>query len=72
MLADRGMGVGDVVALLSPNSSAFAGTFHGILRVGATATTINLLNTASDIATTADRVARTTPVHRRSVARESE
>lgn len=50
MLADRGVGVGDVVALLSPNSSAFAGTFHGILRVGATATTINLLNTASDIA----------------------
>jgi acyl-coenzyme A synthetase/AMP-(fatty) acid ligase len=72
MLADRGMGVGDVVALLSPNSSAFAGTFHGILRVGATATTINVLNTASDIAKTADRLAHTTPVHRRSVARESD
>jgi hypothetical protein len=41
-------------------------------RVLAAATTINLLNTASDIATTADRLARTTPVHRRSVARESD
>ena len=43
-LAARGVGVGDVVGLLSPNSSAFAIAFHGILRAGATATTINALN----------------------------
>ncbi len=50
-LADRGIGVGDVVGLLSPNSSGFAVAFHGILRAGATATTINALFTAKDIAT---------------------
>jgi acyl-CoA synthetase (AMP-forming)/AMP-acid ligase II len=49
-LADRGVGVGDVVALLSPNSSTFAVAFHGILRAGATATTVNALFTAKDIA----------------------
>jgi acyl-CoA synthetase (AMP-forming)/AMP-acid ligase II len=49
-LAARGMGVGDVVGLLSPNSSGFAVAFHGILRSGATATTINALFTAKDIA----------------------
>ena len=42
--------MGDVVGLLSPNSSAFAIAFHGILRSGATATTINALFTAKDIA----------------------
>jgi acyl-CoA synthetase (AMP-forming)/AMP-acid ligase II len=49
-LADCGVGVGDVVGLLSPNSSGFAVAFHGILRAGATATTINALFTAKDIA----------------------
>jgi acyl-CoA synthetase (AMP-forming)/AMP-acid ligase II len=49
-LAQRGIGVGDVVGLLAPNSSAFAIAFHGILRSGATATTINALFTAKDIA----------------------
>jgi acyl-CoA synthetase (AMP-forming)/AMP-acid ligase II len=49
-LAARGVGVGDVVALLAPNSSAFAIAFHGILRAGATATTINALFTANDVA----------------------
>ncbi|MGV0851173.1 4-coumarate--CoA ligase family protein [Mycolicibacterium phlei] len=49
-LANRGIGVGDVVGLLSPNSSGFAVAFHGILRSGATATTINALFTAKDIA----------------------
>ncbi|CAN5538249.1 4-coumarate--CoA ligase family protein [soil metagenome] len=49
-LADRGIKVGDVVALLSPNSPAFAVAFHGILRAGATATTINALFTAKDVA----------------------
>src|SRR6185503_122672 len=49
-LAERGVGVGDVVGLLSPNSSGFAVAFHAILRAGATATTINALFTAKDIA----------------------
>ncbi|BDE61509.1 AMP-binding protein [Rhodococcus hoagii] len=48
-LAARGVGVGDVVALLSPNSPDFAAVFHGILRAGATATTVNALYTAADI-----------------------
>src|SRR5215204_3678018 len=48
-LAGRGIGVGDIVGLLSPNSSGFAVAFHGILRAGATATTINALFTAKDI-----------------------
>ncbi|MBS1694539.1 MAG: AMP-binding protein [Actinobacteria bacterium] len=49
-LGARGIGVGDVVGLLAPNSSAFATAFHGILRAGATATTVNALFTATDIA----------------------
>lgn len=49
-LAARGVGVGEVVGLLAPNSSAFAVAFHGILRSGATATTVNALFTANDIA----------------------
>ncbi|MEV0948018.1 AMP-binding protein [Rhodococcus sp. NPDC049939] len=49
-LAARGMAVGDVVGLHSPNSPAFASVFHGILRGGGIATTINALYTAEDIA----------------------
>lgn len=49
-LAARGVGVGDVVAVLCPNVPAFATVFHGILRSGATATTINSLYTADEIA----------------------
>jgi acyl-CoA synthetase (AMP-forming)/AMP-acid ligase II len=48
-LAARGIGVGDVVGLLAPNSAAFAVAFHGIVRAGATATTVNALFTAKDI-----------------------
>lgn len=48
-LAQRGIGVGDVVALLSPNSAAFAAALHGILRAGATATPINVLSTVGEI-----------------------
>ncbi len=48
-LAARGVGPGDVVALHSPNVPAFATAFHGILRAGATATTINALYTAEEI-----------------------
>lgn len=49
-LAARGVAVGSVVGLLSPNVPAFAAVFHGILRAGATATTINALYTADEIA----------------------
>ncbi len=49
-LAARGIGVGDVVGVLSPNIPAFATVFHGILRAGGTATTINALFTANEIA----------------------
>lgn len=49
-LAARGIAVGDVVGVLSPNIPAFATVFHGILRAGATATTINALFTAAEIA----------------------
>ena len=48
-LAARGVRPGDVVALHSPNVPAFATAFHGILRAGATATTINALYTAEEI-----------------------
>lgn len=49
-LAARGVGVGTKVGLLCPNVPAFATVFHGILRAGATATTINSLYTADEIA----------------------
>lgn len=50
VLAQRGIGIGDVVGLLSPNSVAFVVAFHGILRAGATATTVNALYTSDEIA----------------------
>ncbi len=49
-LTGRGIGVGDVVGVLLPNSSWFVFAFHGTLRAGATATTVNVLFTAKDIA----------------------
>jgi hypothetical protein len=49
-LAARGLAVGEVVGLHSPNVPAFASVFHGILRAGGVATTINALYTAEDIA----------------------
>jgi 4-coumarate--CoA ligase len=48
-LAARGLGIGDVVALHSPNVPAFATVFHGILRSGATATTVNALYTPEEM-----------------------
>jgi acyl-CoA synthetase (AMP-forming)/AMP-acid ligase II len=50
-LAARGVGVGDVLGLLCPNVPAFATVFHGILRAGATVTTINSLYTPREIET---------------------
>lgn len=42
--------MGTTVGVLCPNVPAFATVFHGILRAGATATTINSLYTADEIA----------------------
>jgi acyl-CoA synthetase (AMP-forming)/AMP-acid ligase II len=49
-LAERGIGKGDVVGILSPNTPYYAVVFHGVLRAGATATTINTLYTANEVA----------------------
>jgi len=49
-LTARGLRVGDVVALHSPNSSMFAAVLHGVLRAGGTVTTVNALYTAEDVA----------------------
>lgn len=48
-LASRGVDTHTVVALLCPNSPAFVTVFHGLLRLGATVTTINSLATEDDI-----------------------
>jgi len=48
-LAERGVGIGTVVGLLCPNTPAFAIVFHGILRAGATVTTINSLYKPGEI-----------------------
>lgn len=50
-LAAREVGVGTVLAVLCPNVPAFATVFHGILRSGATVTTVNSLSTAHEIGT---------------------
>ncbi|RJQ78050.1 4-coumarate--CoA ligase family protein [Pseudonocardiaceae bacterium YIM PH 21723] len=49
-LAERGIGKGDVIAMLCPNTPHYAVVFHGILRAGAVATTINSLYTPEEIA----------------------
>ncbi|KGJ75146.1 AMP-dependent synthetase [Cryobacterium roopkundense] len=48
-LASRRVAAGTVVGLLSPNSPEFTSVFHGILRAGATVTTLNSLYTAEEI-----------------------
>jgi 4-coumarate--CoA ligase len=48
-LAGLGVRVGDVVALQAPNSPDFAVAFHGILRAGATATTLPVMATREDV-----------------------
>ncbi|GDY29485.1 4-coumarate--CoA ligase family protein [Gandjariella thermophila] len=49
-LAERGVGKGDTVGILAPNTPYYAVAFHGILRAGAVATTINTLYTADEVA----------------------
>ncbi|HTJ69711.1 MAG TPA: AMP-binding protein [Actinospica sp.] len=49
-LAALGVGQGDVVALIAPNSPDYAVAFHGVLRTGASVTTMPVLATPEDIA----------------------
>ncbi len=49
-VAEQGLGVGGVAAMLCPNIPAFAVVFHGLLRAGATVTTVNSLYTADEVA----------------------
>ncbi|WP_293818968.1 AMP-binding protein [uncultured Corynebacterium sp.] len=49
-LAERGVKPGTVVGLHCPNSLAFAVAFHGILRAGATVTTLGSLMNTHDVA----------------------
>ncbi|MFB9905178.1 AMP-binding protein [Allokutzneria oryzae] len=49
-LAARGVAKGDVVGIFSPNTPFYAVAFHGILRAGAAATTVNSLYTADELA----------------------
>ncbi len=49
-LAARGIRKGDVVAVFAPNTPYYAVVFHGILRAGAVATTVNSLYTPDEVA----------------------
>jgi acyl-CoA synthetase (AMP-forming)/AMP-acid ligase II len=40
-LAERGVGHGDVVALLAPNAPEYAVAFHAVAALGAVCTTVN-------------------------------
>ncbi|WP_019203568.1 AMP-binding protein [Tsukamurella sp. 1534] len=49
-LAARGIAPGDVIALQVPNSPEFAVAYYGILRAGATVTTLNTLYSVTEVA----------------------
>jgi 4-coumarate--CoA ligase len=48
-VSSLGLGSGGVAAILCPNVPAFAAVFHGLLRAGATVTTVNSLYTADEL-----------------------
>src|SRR5688500_15816228 len=48
-LQEEGIGKGDVVALIGPNSADWAIGYHGILRAGAVVTPINPLLTEDEV-----------------------
>lgn len=50
VLASRGVGRGDAVALLAPNVPAFTTTYFGILKAGATVVPLNVLLKRGEIA----------------------
>lgn len=49
-LARRGLGRGEVAALVAPNSADYPVVFHGVLRAGAVVTPANVLYTAHELA----------------------
>ncbi|MFE4513529.1 4-coumarate--CoA ligase family protein [Kitasatospora sp. NPDC056783] len=49
-LADTGVRRGDVVALFSPNSTAYPMAYYGVSRAGATVTTVSSMATPADLA----------------------
>ncbi|MFN4193553.1 MAG: AMP-binding protein [Tabrizicola sp.] len=49
-LRARGIGKGDVIAILAPNCPEYAVVFHGVAYAGATVTTINPTYTAPEVA----------------------
>ena len=49
-LAARGFGKGEVFGILAPNLPEYPVAFHGILRAGGTATTMNPISSADEIA----------------------
>ena len=61
-LAQRGFAEGDVAGILCPNIPAFITVFHGILRAGGTATTINSLYTRTR-SPSSSRLRRRVSVH---------
>ena len=63
-VAAQGLGVHGVAAILCPNIPAFATVFHGLLRAGATVTTINSLYTADEIASQLTDAGAALAIHR--------
>jgi acyl-CoA synthetase (AMP-forming)/AMP-acid ligase II len=49
-LAERGVGHGDVVALLAPNAPEYAVAFHAVAALGAVCTTVNPIYTVDEVA----------------------
>lgn len=49
-LASRGLGRGDVAALVAPNCADYPAVFHGVLRAGAALSPVNPLYTARELA----------------------
>ncbi|MFI5798674.1 AMP-binding protein [Streptomyces sp. NPDC051677] len=49
-LARRGLGRGDVAALVAPNCADYPAVFHGVLRAGAALSPVNPLYTARELA----------------------
>jgi acyl-CoA synthetase (AMP-forming)/AMP-acid ligase II len=50
VLAERGIGAGDVVGVFAPNSPHYAALFHGVLRANAIVTSVNSLYTPGELA----------------------
>src|SRR5580658_9570058 len=49
-LGDLGVGIGDVVALMTPNQPGFVAAFHGVVAAGAAVTPLNPVLTEDEVA----------------------